>query len=50
MSFSYKAKKKYIYFRQYKIVQSEGGVSSTFKKLMDKPKDLSSFRSLKEYL
>lgn len=47
VSFSYRPKKKFIYFRQYKIIQSEAGVNSTFQKLMNKPKDLSSFRSLR---
>lgn len=47
MSFSYRPKKKFIFFRQYKIVQHEGGVSNSFQKLMDKPKDLSSYHSLR---
>lgn len=50
MSFTYRPKKKFFFFRQYKIVQSEAGVNSTFQKLLKKPQDLSSFRSLKEYL
>jgi hypothetical protein len=42
ISFTYQPNKKFIYFRHYKIVINEGGVSSTFQKLMTQPKtDLS---------
>jgi hypothetical protein len=48
ISFTYQPNKKFIYFRHYKIVINEGGVSSTFQKLMTQPKtDLSEFKSIK---
>ena len=47
VSFTYRPKKKFIFFRQYKIIQSEAGVNSSFQKLMNKPQDLSGFKSLK---
>lgn len=50
ISFSYRSKKKTIFFRQYKIIKQDAGISANFKKLMDKPRDLSSYRSLKEYI
>jgi len=40
-----------IYFRHYKIVIHEGGINSSFAKLLEqKPLDLSHFKSIGEYL
>jgi hypothetical protein len=51
VSFTYVANKKMIYFRHYKIVVNEGGVSNNFAKLItQKSVDLSKFSSIGEYL
>lgn len=51
MSFTFQKNKKCIYFRHYKIVVKEGGVSGTFKDLVKQTKtDMSQFKSFSDFL
>ena len=54
ISFTYQANKKSIYFRHYKIVTNESGISQSFKQIMSmngkKRIDLSGFQSFAEVL
>ena len=50
MSFTYQPNKKCIYFRHYKIVKEEGGVTKHFKELMKHAqKDISKFKSFSDF-
>lgn len=51
ISLTYTSNKKMIYFRHYKIVQSEAGLNTSFAKLLtQKHADLSGFNSIADYL
>ena len=51
MSFTYQPNRKCIYFRHYKIIIKEGGVSNSFKELAkNSQKDMSKFKSFSDFL
>lgn len=51
MSFTYQPNRKCIYFRHYKIIVREGGVSNSFKELAkNSQKDMSKFKSFSDFL